>query len=94
MGNIDERIEALTQSVELIAGAQLITERRMGQLTERMDTLADSMNGLTLAMKAIAHAHVDLAKAHLEHEDSINRLALIAGNHEDRIDVLEEGEDE
>ena len=72
MDNNDEHIEALTQSVELIAGAQLITERRMGQL-------AESMNGLTLAMKALAQAHIDHEGSIDKLNDAVNRLSLIAG---------------
>ncbi|MCL4854335.1 MAG: hypothetical protein KJZ78_23495 [Bryobacteraceae bacterium] len=39
--NIDERLEALVQTVEIIAGMQRETERRMAQLTETMNRLAN-----------------------------------------------------
>ncbi len=75
MATIDERLEALTHSLELVADMQIKTEEKIAEV-------AVSMNGLTLAMRA-------LAQAHIEHSDAINRLALIVGNHEDRIDDLE-----
>jgi hypothetical protein len=75
MATIDERLEAIAQSTEMLVQAQLKTE--------------DSIHGLTLAMKALAQAHVEIAKAHLQHEDAINRLALIAASHDDRLDALE-----
>lgn len=61
MATIDERLEALTHTVELIAGMQLQTEAVMKEL----------------------------AKSHLQHEDAIARLALIADSHENRISNLE-----
>jgi methyl-accepting chemotaxis protein len=50
---IDERLEALTQTVELIAHAQIKTDERMAQLTERMGQLVETMN--RLANVVIAH---------------------------------------
>lgn len=43
---LTERHEALTQTVELIAAAQLRTDERMAQLTDRMAQLMDTMNRL------------------------------------------------
>jgi hypothetical protein len=43
---LTERHEALTQTVELIAAAQLRTDERMAQLTERTSQLMDTMNRL------------------------------------------------
>ncbi|HEU0139879.1 MAG TPA: hypothetical protein VFQ79_09225 [Bryobacteraceae bacterium] len=43
---IDERLEALTQTVEIIAGMQQETERRMQETERRMAQLADTMNRL------------------------------------------------
>jgi hypothetical protein len=38
---IDERLEALTQTVELIAHAQIKNDERMGQLMETMTRLGN-----------------------------------------------------
>jgi len=38
---IDERLEALTQTVELIAHAQIKNDERMGQLMEMMTRLGN-----------------------------------------------------
>jgi hypothetical protein len=43
---IDERLEALTQTVELIAHAQIKNDESMGQLTERTTQLMETMNRL------------------------------------------------
>lgn len=66
----------------------------MATIDERIEEIAVNMNGLTLAMRAIAQAHLELTQKHMEHEDAISRLALIVANHEDRLDTLEEGENE
>jgi prefoldin subunit 5 len=43
---IDERIEALTQSVELLAGFHRDAEQRMEKLAESMGQLTDTMTRL------------------------------------------------
>jgi hypothetical protein len=45
--NIDERLEALTHTVELLAGMQVDTEKRLARLEESMTTVADGMAQLT-----------------------------------------------
>jgi hypothetical protein len=42
---IDERLEALTQTVELIAHAQIKNDERMGQLMEMMTRLGNIVIG-------------------------------------------------
>ena len=48
--NIDERIEALTQSVELLAtlhkDLEVKTDQRMNQMIERMNQMIDAINKL------------------------------------------------
>jgi hypothetical protein len=44
--NIDERLEALTQTVELIAHAQIKNDERMAVLAERTAQLMETMNRL------------------------------------------------
>ena len=43
---IDERLEALTQTVELIAHAQIKNDERMAVLAERTAQLMETMNRL------------------------------------------------
>jgi hypothetical protein len=45
--NIDERLEALTHTVELIAGMQLATDKELQQLTGKMDQLTVRMTVMT-----------------------------------------------
>jgi hypothetical protein len=65
--SVDERLEALTHSVELLAGMQIETEKRMvrlieqsARLQESMATLADGMAGITRIV--------------LDHDDRIEKL--------------------
>ena len=65
--SVDERLEALTHSVELLAGMQIETEKRMvtlieqsARLHESMATLADGMAGITRIV--------------LDHDDRIEKL--------------------
>jgi hypothetical protein len=44
--SIDERLEALTQTVELLAGMQRVNEERMEKLERAMEKLTDTMNRL------------------------------------------------
>ena len=53
LDRLTERHEALTQTVELIAAAQMKNDERMGLLTERTAQLMDTMN--RLANIVIAH---------------------------------------
>ena len=76
---LTERHEALTQTVELIAGMQLRTEKVMVALAE---TQVKTENGLVEVQKGLAGV-----------QDAIRRLARIAENHEDRLRRLE-GEEE
>jgi hypothetical protein len=75
MATIDERLEALVGRHEALSGTVEIIAQMQMKTDERMTEL-------TLVMKAIAQAH-------LEHEDAIARLALIAGSHDNRISDLE-----
>lgn len=44
--NIDERLEALTQTVEIIAGMQRENEKRFDQITRNFETVLDSLKRL------------------------------------------------
>jgi hypothetical protein len=56
---IDERLEALTESVELLASLhkdnEVRNEARMAELTEKMGRLSETMNQLGIVV--IAHEH-------------------------------------
>lgn len=60
--NIEERLEAITQTLELVAGMQRDSEKRMDRLTETVDKILvalkqDSENIAALARIAQAHEH-------------------------------------
>ena len=80
--NIDQRLdrltkrhEALTQTVELIAAAQMKNDERMGKLTERMGQLTETMGHLTERTSQVM--------------DTMNRLGNIIIAHEGRPEHLE-----
>ena len=52
---IDERLEALTQTVELIAHAQIKNDERMGHLTETMDKLSERAGQLMDTMNLLGY---------------------------------------
>jgi peptidoglycan hydrolase CwlO-like protein len=81
--NIDDRLEALTQSVELLASLHKDNEKRMDQLTasaeklvrvttrlnERHTQLEEALQSLTDGTRRLLH----VAEAH-EHEQRISNL--------------------
>jgi chromosome segregation ATPase len=75
LDRLTERHEALTQTVELIAAAQMKNDERMGLLTERMEQLTETMGRLTERTSQVM--------------DTMNRLGNIIIAHEQRIEHLE-----
>ncbi|MGA3016438.1 MAG: hypothetical protein ABSF62_04905 [Bryobacteraceae bacterium] len=75
LDRLTERHEALTQTVELIAAAQLRGEERLDKVTADIDKLTADMSKLTGLIG--------------ETGQFINQLAHIAAAHEERIDRLE-----
>ena len=75
LDRLTERHEALTQTVELIAPAQMKNDERMGKLTERMEQLTETMGHLTERTSQVM--------------DTMNRLGNIIIAHEERLEHLE-----
>ena len=75
LDRLTERHEALTQTVELIAAAQMKNDERMGKLTERMEQLTETMGHLTERTSQVM--------------DTMNRLGNIIIAHEERLEHLE-----
>lgn len=74
--NIDERIEALTQSVELLAAMHKDNEKRMDLLAAAMAKLGQNQAALETVTMQIG--------------DGVNALMQVARDHEERLVVLEE----
>jgi len=72
---LTERHEALTQTVELIAGMQLQTEK--------------AMTALARAQTALAKAQARTEKGMAAMQDAIRRLTRTADNHKKRLRRLE-----
>jgi hypothetical protein len=81
--SLDERLEALTQSVELMAAMQRDNERRF---EERFDRLHKQF-----AAQTSQHEHLFGQVALRFHEvgDYIDSLARIAGVHQERLDAYD-----
>jgi hypothetical protein len=60
--NIEERLEALTHTVELLAGTQGETEKRMAVLAGRVDQLAEKMATLADGMTLLTRVALDHAE--------------------------------
>jgi len=84
---IDERFEALKQTVELLAHMQVEGERQHAlDLAKTED-----------ALRRVAEAQAKTEEAHAKTERTVNRMGrfamVIARDHETRLAALEEGDD-
>jgi len=90
---IEERLEAITQTLELVAQMQLDhekrSEERLNKLDDRLDKMGERLDTVTERLDTVTER---LGQA----MDAINGLARIAelhqhrlDNHEDRLDKLE-----
>jgi predicted nuclease with TOPRIM domain len=94
--SIDERLEAIRHSVELLAGMQIETEKRLARLTERVDQLGEKVDQLTGKLDRLTE-NVDqltdrsdvLQTSMTTIADSMALLSRIPLDHHDRIDRLE-----
>lgn len=64
----------------------------MATIDERLEFLLQSTESLHASVQELHTTVSDMAKTQAKHEDLFARLALIAENHEDRLNDLEEGE--
>lgn len=81
--NIDERLQALTQSVELLASLHRDSEKRMEQLAQEAARLAQGQARL-------AQGNARLEGLVTEIAEGTARLLRVAEVHEQRIRRLEE----
>ncbi len=70
--DIDQRLEALTQTVELLAGMHRDSEHRIDRVAERIDRLTQNIEGMRGFISDIAQ--------------STARLLNIVESHEHRLD--------
>jgi hypothetical protein len=81
--NIDERIEALTQSVELLASLHKDGEKRM-------DRLASVVERMAISVERLNKSHVELEEIVTHVANGAARLLQVAEAHEHRISNLED----
>jgi hypothetical protein len=79
--NIDERLEALTHSVELLASLHRNNEKRMERLDQHMENFAEEIEATRQAKPATGFV-VDIA-------EGTARLLRAVETHEQRISDLE-----
>ena len=65
--NIDERLEGLTHSIELLAGMQIETEKRMTQLVEQSTRLQE-------AIATMAEGVAQITRIVLDHDQRLDNL--------------------
>lgn len=82
--NIDERLEALTHTVELLAGMRIENEKRIARLDQHMEQLAQQMQGLGTRNGRLESLVTEIA-------EGTARLLHVVEVHEQRISDLEEG---
>ncbi len=75
--NIDERLEALTHTVELLAAMQKETEKRMVQLAESVTQLSTRTSRLEESMVTLTEGMTLLARIAIDHTE---RLEGLEGN--------------
>ncbi len=90
---IDERLEALTQSLELLGSLHRDNDRRMGEIMDAMarneERMARNEKRLEQMMDAMARNEKRLDRNDermAQMMDAITRLARIADAHQDRLD--------
>lgn len=83
--NIDERLEALTQSGELLASLHRDNEKRLERLDQHMKQFAQEMKGLGKRNERLEGLVTEIA-------EGAARLLHVAEAHEQRIGDLEENQ--
>ena len=74
--NIEEKLEALTHSVELLATMRVEGEKRMILLAGQMEELADRSTRLQEHMASLATGMATLTRVTLEHSERMERLEM------------------
>jgi len=72
--NLDQRLEALVQSVELLAAMQKDTEKRMGQLVTAVGRVDERRQSLEVLVTQIAEGTARLLNVVQDHEERITGL--------------------
>ena len=87
--SIDGRLEAISHSVELLAGMQIETEKRLARLAEKVDGLTEKVDGLTENVDRLTGHSEVLQTSMATLADGMALLTRITLDHHDRIDRLE-----
>jgi ABC-type transporter Mla subunit MlaD len=87
--DIDERLAALTQTVELLAAFHKDGEKRMERLDRHMERLGQHMEQFAQATKGLAKRNERLEHLVTDIAEGTARLLHVAEVHEQRIGDLE-----
>jgi methyl-accepting chemotaxis protein len=79
---IDERLQNVAMHLEIIAGMQEATDKRLDRLSDKVERLSDKVDKISDNVAKISDNVAKMA-------DSINTLGRIAGFHEQRLDEAE-----
>ena len=87
--NLDERLEALTQSVELLASMHNDREKRMGRLEQAMERLGLVAERIAVGTDRLTKGGTRLENLVTEIAEGTARLLHVVEIHEQRISALE-----
>jgi ABC-type transporter Mla subunit MlaD len=94
--NIDDRLEALTQSLELLASMHRDSEKRMEQITQNVERVSENVerqsnnvDRLSLATERNTQGNARLEDLVTQIAEGTARLLHVAEVHERRISDLE-----
>ena len=95
--NLDERLEALTQTVEIMAGMHGDHEKRLEALTQGLESLAQRQEALTQRQEALTQTVEIVAGMQRDSErrlvaviDTMNRMGRILEAHDIALDEHDE----
>jgi hypothetical protein len=87
--NLDERLEALTQSVELMASMPKGKEKRMERLEQSTERLAQAMERIAVATDRLTKGGTRLENLVTEIAEGTALLLHVVEMHEQRLSDLE-----
>lgn len=89
--NFEERLEAVTHTLELVAAMQRDSIQRMDKFDSRMDRLESQMERLESHMERFDRQMGQMQEQMQTVISSISMLTQIATSHDRRLDRLESG---
>jgi hypothetical protein len=87
----EQRWDKIEQTLDYVATLQRSHDEQIGRLVEQGDRNERLIGVLAERMDVLTERTIQVTERTIQAMDAINRLANIAGSHEDRIEKLENG---